>query len=109
MWQYDPAVKLAEITVPVLILLGKKDIQVDWQTDGPVFETVAGEHDNITVSYAENANHVLRVEPKPRAQLNPTEVMATYNADDVPLDPDAVDLITSWLRAGVQSCFAEQA
>lgn len=108
LWQYDPAVKLAQITVPVLILLGKKDIQVDWQTDGAAFEAVAREHGNITVSYAENANHILRVEPKPRAQLNPAEVTAAYNADDVPLDPDAVDLIISWLRAGVQDQFAEQ-
>ena len=99
LWAFDPTVKLAEITVPVLIVLGKKDIQVDWQTDGPVFEAVAAEHDNITVSYAENANHVLKFEPRPRSQLIATEVMVTYGADDVLLDPEPVETIATWLQA----------
>lgn len=98
LWAFNPTVKLAELTVPVLIVLGKKDIQVDWQTDGSVFEAVAREHDNITVSYAENANHVLRLEPRPRAELTQAEVMAAYSADDVPLEPEPVETITTWLR-----------
>jgi hypothetical protein len=98
LWQYDPTVKLAEITVPVLILLGKKDIQVDWQTDGSLFETVAESHDNVTINYVANANHVLKFEPEPRAELTTGEVMATYSAEDVMLDPEAVGTITNWLR-----------
>jgi hypothetical protein len=99
LWMYNPIVKLAEVTVPVLIVLGKKDIQVDWQIDGSLFEAVAKEHDNITISYLENASHVLKYEPRSRAQLTPTEVMTSYGADDVMLDPDTVDSIASWLRA----------
>lgn len=98
LWGFDPSVKLAEIEVPVLIVLGKKDIQVDWQTDGAIFEAVAKEHDNVTIRYAENANHVLKFEPKRRSQLTPAEVMATYGADEVLLDPEAVEVIISWLR-----------
>ncbi len=103
LWQFDPAAKLAETTAPVLIVLGKKDIQVDWQTDGATFDKIAKEHDNITISYAENANHVLRLEPKPRSELVSAEVMATYRADDVPLDPEPVETITSWLRTHLQA------
>ncbi len=99
LWSFNPAAKLAEIMVPVLIVLGKKDIQVDWQTDGSLFEAVAREHDNITIAYSENANHVLKFEPKPRSQLTPADVMVTYGSDDVMLNSDAVDGITSWLRA----------
>jgi pimeloyl-ACP methyl ester carboxylesterase len=37
LWVANPLALLAAVTVPVLILIGKKDIQVDWQTDGPLF------------------------------------------------------------------------
>jgi hypothetical protein len=82
-----------------LIVLGKKDIQVDWQTNGPVFEAVADEHDNVTIFYAENANHVLKFEPKPRSEITPADAMATYSAEGVALDPETVETIISWLQA----------
>lgn len=99
LWIFNPVARLDEVNVPVLIVLGKKDIQVDWQTDGSLFEAVAKKHDNITIAYLENANHVLKFEPKPRSQLTPADVMATYSSDEVMLDPDAVNGISSWLRA----------
>jgi esterase/lipase len=99
LWVFNPAEKLAEVTIPVLIVIGKKDIQVDWQTDGPIFETVAKEHDNITLRYMENANHVLKLEPKPREQLTAADAMASYGSDDVALDPATVEAIISWLQA----------
>jgi alpha-beta hydrolase superfamily lysophospholipase len=98
LWLFDPLAQLSRITVPVLIVLGKKDIQVDWQVEGVLFEGLAKEHDNIRVVYLENANHVMKSEPKPRSELTPGEVMATYSADNVPLDTRAVETITSWLR-----------
>jgi alpha-beta hydrolase superfamily lysophospholipase len=99
LWIFNPLEKLAEITIPVFIVLGKKDIQVDWQTDGALFETVAQGHANITLTYFENANHVLKFEPKPREQLNPAEVTVSYGADDTLLDQEPVDTITAWLQA----------
>lgn len=99
LWMFNPIEKLTEVTVPVLIIIGKKDIQVDWQTDGALFEAVAAEHRNITVTYAENANHVLKLESKPRAELNPAEVTVSYGSDEVMLDPEPVTSIISWLRA----------
>jgi hypothetical protein len=88
---------LAEVTSRSWCI--RKDIQVDWQTDGSLFEAVAKEHDNVTIIYSENANHVLKFEPKPRSQLTPADVMASYSADEVMLDPDSIDTITSWLRS----------
>jgi pimeloyl-ACP methyl ester carboxylesterase len=35
LWEFNPVESLANVTVPVLIVIGKKDIQVDWQTEGP--------------------------------------------------------------------------
>ncbi len=98
LWVADAAAMLARVAVPVLVVIGKKDLQVDWQTDGPVIESLAKEHDNISLVYLENANHVLKYEPRPRAELNPVEVGAGYNAADAVLDPQAVEVITSWLR-----------
>jgi uncharacterized protein len=99
LWIFNPIEKLTGVTVPVLIIIGKKDIQVDWQTDGALFEAVAAEHRNITVTYAENANHVLKLEPKPRAELTPAEVTVSYGSDEVMLDPEAVEVIIYWLHA----------
>ncbi len=99
LWVYNPVASLAKVSIPVLILIGKKDIQVDWETDGPLFEAVSAEHGNISVCYAETANHVMKFEPRPRAQLTPAEVMASYGSDDVTLDTNAVDTIITWLKA----------
>jgi alpha-beta hydrolase superfamily lysophospholipase len=99
LWVYNPVVKLAQVAVPVLCVFGKKDIQVDWETDGALYEKAAHEHANITLFYAENANHVLKFEPKPRAQLTVAEVMVSYGSADVMLDPETVEAIISWLRS----------
>lgn len=101
LWTYNPLASLAQVSAPVLIVLGKKDIQVDWRTDGALFEALARDHDNISVVIVENANHVLKFEPKPRAELNPAEVVGTYSSDEVDLDPDAVQAIVSWLQVRV--------
>lgn len=99
LWVFNPAARLAEVMVPVLIVLGKKDIQVDWQVDGALFEEVAKENDQIRVVYLENSNHVLKYEPKPRSELTAAEAMISYGAEDVALDPGTVETISSWLKA----------
>ena len=38
LWITDPRALLAQVTAPVLIVIGQKDIQVDWQADGSLFE-----------------------------------------------------------------------
>jgi uncharacterized protein len=99
LWVTSPATLLAQVTVPVLIVIGKQDIQVDWEIDGGIWEELAREHRNLTIVYPEHANHVLKYEPKPKAQLTASEVTAHYNADDVVLDAQTVSAITSWLDA----------
>jgi pimeloyl-ACP methyl ester carboxylesterase len=94
----DAASLLNRITVPVLVVIGKKDIQVDWQLDGAPLENAAKGHPNITLVYPENANHVLKYEPRPRAALSAADAL-TYNASDRVLDPDALQAIKVWLAA----------
>jgi hypothetical protein len=98
LWIYDSIPRLEKISVRSLIVIGKKDIQADWQVDGPLFEAVAKDHPNIQIAYMETANHVLKYEPKPRSELTPAHAMATYSAEGLDLDPETVETIVSWLR-----------
>jgi hypothetical protein len=53
---------------------------------------------NITFSYPDNANHVLKNETRPREALTGADAL-TYNASDRVLDPDALKTIKDWLAA----------
>jgi pimeloyl-ACP methyl ester carboxylesterase len=98
LWVTDPAALLAQIAAPVLIVIGKQDIQVDWQADGAVFDALAAQHPNISIVYPEHANHVLKHEPRSRAQLSPGEAVAAYNAESAVLDAETVAAIIHWLH-----------
>ena len=93
---FDPASLLGKVTEPTLIMIGKKDIQTDYQRDGIPLEAAAKGHDNFRFAYPENADHVLKYEPSPRESLAPTEVQ--YNSSDRVLDDDALKIILEWLR-----------
>jgi len=99
LWMYDATQKLANVEVPVLVVIGKKDLQVDYQTDGSVLQKLAETHDNITVAITENANHVLKHEEMPRNELTAQHAMETYSAEGIPLDEETVNAITGWLGA----------
>lgn len=98
LWVTDPLTLLAKVTAPTLILIGKQDIQVDWQIDGPLFEAAAKDRSNITVAYADHASHVLKYEPRDRSQFTAAEAISTYSAADTRLDDDVVKVITTWLK-----------
>jgi hypothetical protein len=99
LWLADVAELLPGIDCPVLILLGKKDIQVVWEIDSPIFEELVKKQPNVTLAYAENATHVLKYEPRPLAELTMTDIMASYNADTSRLDEQALEIILGWLKA----------
>jgi pimeloyl-ACP methyl ester carboxylesterase len=96
----DGSKLLSQVTVPALVVIGKKDIQVDWQLDGAPLEAVAATMNNIEFVYPEDANHVLKNEPKPRTELTAADGMA-YNAEDKVLDPEGLKVIKDWLAAQV--------
>ncbi|HSV85983.1 MAG TPA: alpha/beta hydrolase [Levilinea sp.] len=98
LWVYNPVARLAEVHVPVLVVLGKKDIQVDWQVDGALFEAFAQAHNQIRIVFMEHANHVLKFEPRSRTELVPAVVAEGYSSEDTTLDLDTVETISSWLK-----------
>ena len=99
LWIADAAALLKQIQVPVLIVIGKKDIQVDWQADGETLQHAAAGKQEVTFVFPENANHVQKYEPKNRSDLVLTEVMTGYNAPDAHLDEEALASILNWLAA----------
>jgi hypothetical protein len=97
LWLTDPIQLAASISVPLLIVIGKKDMQVDWQVDGSRWEALAKERNNITVAFPDSANHVLKHEPRPREQLSAADIVASYSAADTALDAQVIETITTWL------------
>jgi hypothetical protein len=61
-----------------------------WMADGRT---------HITFVFPENANRVLKHEPKPRSELSSAHVVTRYNGADAALDEDAMTSIVQWLIA----------
>jgi hypothetical protein len=99
LWVADGAALLGRIDVPVLVIIGKKDIQVDWHADGKPLQRAANGRSDVTFLFPENANHILKHEPTPRAELEAGAVTSKYNSPDATLDEEAVAAIVEWLIA----------
>jgi uncharacterized protein len=99
LWTADATSLLPRLQTPTLIVIGKKDIQVDWRADGdPLQRAVAGRQ-NVTFVFPDHANHVLKYEPQPRSELVAADVLAGYNGPEARLDPDAMKIVVDWLAA----------
>jgi alpha-beta hydrolase superfamily lysophospholipase len=97
LWLENPAHLASQVSEPMLVLIGKKDIQVDWRTDGSVLQAATAKNGNATFVLPDNADHVLKHEPRPREKLVAADVAAHYNAEDRVLDSDALSVIENWL------------
>jgi uncharacterized protein len=99
LWNYNLPEHLEEIHEPIHVLIGKKDVQVDWKVDGGELERVTSGRNNVSFTYPENANHVLKHEELPLESLTPQYVQASYNAPEARLDEEAANDILDWLNA----------
>ncbi len=100
LWNYNPADYIAKVKAPILVLIGKKDVQVDWQLDGKALETATAKENSVSFVYPENANHVLKHEETPREKLT-SETALRYNAQDQNLDQEVTNAIVNWLTEQV--------
>ncbi len=89
---------IAKVNEPILVVIGKKDIQVDWAVDGSILENATIHKNAISFVYPENANHVLKHEETPREALIAQYVTLYYNADDTNLDKESENTIQNWLK-----------
>jgi uncharacterized protein len=99
LWTYSLAEHIGSVNEPILVVIGKKDLQIDWKVDGQSLEVATSKKATVTFSFPENANHVLKHEETPREQLNAETVGARYNAPDTALDPQAAESVFRWLEA----------
>jgi alpha-beta hydrolase superfamily lysophospholipase len=99
LWLADASPLLSQVDVPTLVIIGKKDRQVDWQTDGEPLQRAAVGHANVTFLFPENANHVLKEELGSESETALPNAMPRYNAPDTHLDPAAMSSIVAWLAA----------
>jgi hypothetical protein len=97
LWNYSLPDYLPRVEEPMLVLIGKKDLQIDWRIDGGALEAAVGRKAPVTFSYPDDANHVLKHEEKPFDALTADYVSQRYNAPDAELDVEAATTIYGWL------------
>jgi pimeloyl-ACP methyl ester carboxylesterase len=99
LWLADATPLLGQVNVPALVIIGKKDIQIDWQADGEPLQRAAAGREDVTFLFPENANHILKEELRPRPELTAVTASENYNGPDTHLDPQALTAILEWLAA----------
>jgi len=100
LFAFDNAVVATRLKIPVFILGGGKDIQVDPEIDTRYLDrSLRARNPDVTLHIAPDADHVLKHETKSVAQLRAdlVTVQNRYNADDRTLDEDALGAIAAWL------------
>ena len=98
---FEPARAAAEIAVPVLVLQGGKDVQVD-PVENAERLVAARRSAGKLVDYHMSplADHVLKTEPRPLEELRADLqlLMRMYNAPDRALDGDVLETLAQWIR-----------
>jgi hypothetical protein len=79
-----------------LVLIGRKDLQIDATADGGPLEQAAAGRDNVTFVYPANANHVFREDTRTLAEVAAAPGSG-YNEDGTHLDPEALETVLGWL------------
>ncbi|MHB8499002.1 MAG: alpha/beta hydrolase family protein [Acidimicrobiales bacterium] len=100
LWVESAADELPNVKIPTLILIGRKDLQVDATADGVPLEQAAAGNNNVTFVFPANANHVFKEDTRTL-----TEQAAApgdcYNQDGTHLDPEALDAVLEWLHGAL--------
>jgi hypothetical protein len=80
-------------------LAGKLSMQSHLDELTGAVRCAAAGRPNVAFLFPENANHVLKHEPKPRSELVAAAMSNSYNASDARLDPEGTAAIQEWLQA----------
>lgn len=88
-YKYDPAKEIAKLTIPVLIVQGTHDIQVDVKDA----RLLAAADPRAQLALIDGMNHLLVDAPSDR-----TANIATYSEPQLPLDPHLVPTIAAFLK-----------
>lgn len=98
---FEPAQAAAGIAVPVLVLQGGKDVQVD-PAENAERLVAARRSAGKPVDYHKSplADHVLKTEPRSLEEVraNLQLLMTRYNSPDRALDDDVLEALARWIR-----------
>jgi len=95
LWAESACDTLPKITIPVLVLIGGKDVQVDLHADGDPLQECAEGMGNIAFAFPPDANHVFKQETRQIAEVLTSG--GGYNDSDAPLDPESLKTIIDWI------------
>ena len=87
---YNPAVEIAELNIPVLILQGDKDIQVGVEEA----EKLHAAHPSSSLYIIKEMNHVL----KHCDTMQQMAQLATYRDADLPIKPELIERIAEFVK-----------
>ncbi len=93
-FSYDPAKLIATVTKPVLILQGKRDIQVGVSDAERLKQAAPG----ATLVLLDDTNHVLKTVTSDDRRIN----AATYANPRLPLAPGAVEVIADFVNSATK-------
>ncbi|MFV8224670.1 alpha/beta hydrolase [Christiangramia aquimixticola] len=88
--QYDPAQEIAQLDIPVLIINGTADIQVEEEQA----KKLANAKADAQLKIIQDMNHIFR-EIKSKDQLVNTK---SYNEPNLPLHPELIEAITTFIK-----------
>ena len=87
---YDPAVEIARLNIPVLIIQGDKDIQVGTEEAAKLYAA----QPSASMHIINDMNHVL----KHCTTMQQMAQLATYKDADLPIKPELVPLIVEFIK-----------
>lgn len=86
--KYNPAEQLAQLTIPILIIQGTTDIQVQVKDA----ELLKSANPNAKLAIIEGMNHVLK-----HADAERTKNLSTYSNAELPLVPEMIAVISEFI------------
>lgn len=87
-FQYKPTVELAKLEIPILIVQGTTDVQVDVSQA----EVLAKANPQAQLEIVDGMNHILK-----EASKDPQENMSTYSDPDMPLKAGFIDKLLKFI------------
>jgi len=98
---FEPAKAAAGIAMPVLVVQGGKDLQVDPVDAERLVAARRSAGKAVDYHLSPVANHVLKTEPQALAEIrvNPQLVQREYNASGRTLAEDVIEALARWISA----------
>jgi len=97
--EFDPLEAVARSKIPLLLMAGGKDIQMDYESDlDPLIQAAqAGTSPLVHVNRLEASDHMLKHERRPRSLIQKTGRAPSYNEATRSLDSAVVPAILAWI------------